>query len=73
MKSNGREIEYVKVKKNGKAYRVYIKDLKGIIMRPRRTNRPPVPKFNDPSEGPAELTSEHFVVRFASPTTQICV
>jgi hypothetical protein len=56
MKSNGKEITYVRVKKNGKAYRVYIKDLKAIIMRPRRVNRPPVPKFEDPSD---EESTDH--------------
>lgn len=50
MKSNGKEISYIRVKKNGKCYRVYISDLKAIIMRPRKVKRPPVPAFDDPSD-----------------------
>jgi|JI6StandDraft_1071083.scaffolds.fasta_scaffold10576_3 hypothetical protein len=73
MKSNGKEISYIRVKKNGKSYRVYINDLKAIIMRPRKLKRPPVPPFDDPSDGEStELNSQSMPVEQASgesPTT----
>jgi hypothetical protein len=77
MKSNGKEITYIRVKKNGKAYRVYISDLKGIIMRPRRVNRPPVPPFDEPSDNESlEHTSqssvEHIVVETTATLPRVC-
>ena len=63
MKSNGKEISYIRVKKNGKFYKVYINDLKAIIMRPRRLKRPPVPPFDDPSDGEStEQNSQSLIV-----------
>lgn len=63
MKSNGKEITYIRVKKNGKVYKVYISDLKAIIMRPRKVKRPPVPSFDDTSEGESvDTTSQSMPV-----------
>ena len=41
-------LEYIRVTRNLKNYRVYLKDLKNVIRLERR-DRPPVPVFEDKS------------------------
>jgi hypothetical protein len=71
MKSNGKEINYIRVKKNGKTYRVYINDLKAIIMRPRRPKRPPVPAFDElsDSESPEQISQSSVEYKTIDTTT----
>jgi hypothetical protein len=64
MKSNGKEISHIHVKKNGKIYRVYISDLKAIIMRPRKLKRPPVPAFDELSDSESPEHTSHLSVEY---------
>ncbi len=46
MKAPKKDITFIRVKRNSKVYRVYLKDLKALIMRPKPINRPKVPIFS---------------------------
>lgn len=41
-------LAYIQVLKHKRIYKVFLKDLKAVIRRRRKTNRPPVPAFEEP-------------------------
>lgn len=42
-------LAYIQVRKHKRIYKVFLKDLKAVIRRRKRANRPPVPAFDEPS------------------------
>jgi hypothetical protein len=44
-----RHLEYIRVKRNNKIYKVYLRDLKNVVRRERK-ERPPVPIFEEKPE-----------------------
>lgn len=48
MKSNGKELKYIRVRKADRTYRIWLSDLKGIYMQKRRNKMPRVPAFDPP-------------------------
>lgn len=40
-------LAYIQVMKHKRIYKVFLKDLKAVIRRRRKTNRPPVPAFEE--------------------------
>ena len=56
-----RQLEYIKVQRNNRLYKVYLKDIRSVT-RTARKSRPPVPSFHDKplsTLAPSEVSLSH--------------